>query len=484
MKKILQLYFLILITYSASFAQNIGINATGAAPAATAMLDISSTTSGLLVPRMTTAQRTAITSPALGLLVYDTTLGGFWYYDGTTWIPLLINTTGWNVTGNNVTNTNNIMGSLNNQPVRLFSNNVERMRIINGSNGEVVLNQPGAFAYYSGDIFSAYANGNNYAVNGYISGTGSGISGFFENTSTGTNSTGVLTIATGTGYGLYADATATNRPGIFGASSAATGTAIIGLGNNLATYYTLTGGSGGAFTSSNSGVYGFGSTATANGGIFVGNNTTASTLTGGTGSASTGTNIGAYGHANNTGNNTWGGYFNNGTATDYAYVGGRTAGTNYKINGPGTVSTIVSDVNNKRVNLYCPEAPEILFQDFGTGELVNGKAHIDLDSTFAKNITVNTKHPLRVIIQLEGDCNGVFVTNKTGNSFDVVELKNGNSNITFTWFVTANRADTYLSDGTIDSKHADVRFGYAPLKLEDKVLENIKEDKPKVIKKR
>ena len=177
MKKILQLCFLILMIYSASFAQNVAINSTGAAPAATAMLDVSSTTSGLLVPRMTTAQRTAITSPALGLLVFDTTLGGFWYYDGTTWVPLLINTTGWNVTGNNVTNTNNIMGSLNNQPVRLFSNNAERMRIINSTNGEVVLNQPGAFAFYPGDIFSAYANGNNYAVSGYISGTGSGISG-------------------------------------------------------------------------------------------------------------------------------------------------------------------------------------------------------------------------------------------------------------------------------------------------------------------
>ena len=111
-------------------------------------------------------------------------------------------------------------------------------------------------------------------------------------------------------------------------------------------------------------------------------------------------------------------------------------------------------------------------------ELNNGNVH-QLITT-----RENRDNYLAVIIQLEGDCNGVFVTNKTGNSFDVVELKNGNSNITFTWFVTANRADTYLSDGTIDSKHADVRFGYAPLKLEDKVLENIKEDKPKVIKKR
>ena len=62
---------------------------------------------------------------------------------------------------------------------------------------------------------------------------------------------------------------------------------------------------------------------------------------------------------------------------------------------------------NKPVNLYCPEAPEVLFQDFGKGTLVNGAAHIVLDETFIKNVTVNDNHPLRVIIQLEGDCNGV-----------------------------------------------------------------------------
>ncbi|MBK8343394.1 MAG: hypothetical protein IPL12_08850 [Bacteroidetes bacterium] len=59
-------------------AQNISINTTGAVADASAMLDITSTTKGILVPRMTTVQRNAIASPATGLLVYDTTLNLFY----------------------------------------------------------------------------------------------------------------------------------------------------------------------------------------------------------------------------------------------------------------------------------------------------------------------------------------------------------------------------------------------------------------------
>ncbi|MCB0517665.1 MAG: hypothetical protein H6577_00750 [Lewinellaceae bacterium] len=61
------------------------INTDGSAPNASAMLDVQSNTKGMLVPRMTTAQRTAIATPATGLLVFDTTTGGFWFYNGTAW---------------------------------------------------------------------------------------------------------------------------------------------------------------------------------------------------------------------------------------------------------------------------------------------------------------------------------------------------------------------------------------------------------------
>ena len=54
-------------------AQNIAINTDGSVPDASSMLDITSTTKGFLAPRMTTTHQTAITLPANGLLIYNTT---------------------------------------------------------------------------------------------------------------------------------------------------------------------------------------------------------------------------------------------------------------------------------------------------------------------------------------------------------------------------------------------------------------------------
>ena len=56
-------------------------------PTPSAILEIVSTTQGLLPPRMTTAQRTAIVSPVGGLMVFDTTAGTMMYYNGITWSP-------------------------------------------------------------------------------------------------------------------------------------------------------------------------------------------------------------------------------------------------------------------------------------------------------------------------------------------------------------------------------------------------------------
>jgi Phage Tail Collar Domain len=63
-----------------------GNTGVGVMPAATsAKLDITSTTSGFAMPRMTSAQRKAIVSPIDGLQVYDTNLKGIYIYDGTKW---------------------------------------------------------------------------------------------------------------------------------------------------------------------------------------------------------------------------------------------------------------------------------------------------------------------------------------------------------------------------------------------------------------
>jgi len=81
---LLGLFILMNIDYQAS-AQGIGINGTGADADTSAMLDVVSTNKGVLVPRMTTAQRNAIYSPATGLLIFNTTTNCFNVYMGLHW---------------------------------------------------------------------------------------------------------------------------------------------------------------------------------------------------------------------------------------------------------------------------------------------------------------------------------------------------------------------------------------------------------------
>ncbi|WP_345236788.1 hypothetical protein [Hymenobacter saemangeumensis] len=62
-----------------------------ASPAPSAAVDIVSTARGLLIPRMTQAQRVAIASPATGLLVFQIDINqGFFFFDGTAWNKLAV----------------------------------------------------------------------------------------------------------------------------------------------------------------------------------------------------------------------------------------------------------------------------------------------------------------------------------------------------------------------------------------------------------
>lgn len=79
----------ILFLSIAAQAQNVGINANGAVPDASAMLDIAGQNGGLLIPRLTTAQRNAIAIPATSLLIFNTTTARFEYFDGALWVPLV-----------------------------------------------------------------------------------------------------------------------------------------------------------------------------------------------------------------------------------------------------------------------------------------------------------------------------------------------------------------------------------------------------------
>lgn len=357
----------------------------------------------------------------------------------------------------------------------------------------------------------------------------------------GTGAMAISSAATGTGTGLYAEALSTGL-GV-GAVAISNGTDDALLGINLGTVPATAGGGVYGGTNATLSMAGmFVNTNVAGTGLSVGgNNTGLNYYVGGSGATITGTNrgtittastvasgIGLIGAGNGTAiltpargggvvgigrqygvmgfattmvntsplsnsaaaaaNASAGGYFevqNGGIAVAWSYVGVREvagAGGLRKIIGNGTVNTIVKDLKGEYVALSCPETPENIFQDYGQGQLVNGRVHIEIDPILAKNIIVNEKHPLRVFIQLEGDCEGVFITNKSGTGFDVVELKGGNSNTPFSYTIVANRADEILSDGYV-AKYSEERFPVAPGPLETEKLEQIKKEEKKSYKK-
>ena len=130
---------LALLPSSTLFAQNVSINTTGAAPNASALLDVDASglaanaKRGLLIPRMTTAERTAITTPATALLVYDTTTNGFWYFNGTAWVTWALSGSGWITLGNaGLVAGTNFIGTTDNVNVQLRVNNQRAGHLADG----------------------------------------------------------------------------------------------------------------------------------------------------------------------------------------------------------------------------------------------------------------------------------------------------------------------------------------------------------------
>jgi len=343
--------------------------------------------------------------------------------------------------------------------------------------------------------YGVYGNGGIYG--GYFIGTYGGVISFSHNAA-GDSSVGAT-------YGIYGITSDPNGSyaGVYGqddnsagvAGSSANQVGVYGNStNNIGVYGT--GVSGGKFIGSSYGLYAIDATydnlafladnidgygvlgkGISYGGVFIGTIGVHGEGTGAKGHAEN-HNEGVYGEGGTCGVVGYadghlgeGGYFADSTNV-YAYVAYNN-GTNYKILGSGTNSTIVKDNNNVRRIMASPEAPEILFEDYGTATLTAGKVHVDLDPTYVKNVTINEKHPLRVIIQLnDTGCNAVAVINRTATGFDVVELNRGKSNAAFTYEVIANRADDYDDTGKLISKNADNRWQEGPGPLTEGQADN------------
>lgn len=115
--------------YGSVDAQSMAINNDGSTADASALLDVKSNAKGVLVPRMTKIEKNGITSPAIGLLVYqsgpDST--GFYYFDGTTWkwLAVAVNAPqSWYTTGNvGTTTATHFLGTIDDVPLSFRQNN-------------------------------------------------------------------------------------------------------------------------------------------------------------------------------------------------------------------------------------------------------------------------------------------------------------------------------------------------------------------------
>jgi hypothetical protein len=104
----------------------------------------------------------------------------------------------------------------------------------------------------------------------------------------------------------------------------------------------------------------------------------------------------------------------------------------------GTISPLVLiDSGARKVALSAIESPKNWFEDAGSAYLVNGSAVVMFDADFIQ--TVNTGMDYMVFPVPNGDCKGLYITNKTPRSFEVHELGGGSANIRFDYRIMALR---------------------------------------------
>lgn len=349
-----------------------------------------------------------------------------------------INANDWHTNGNAGTSAaTDFVGTTDNIALIFRTNNSERMRISNG--GAVMVNTTtpsGVFTSAAGgtdNAIVAVATSGDAVIGQTNFATRFGISARNLNAAgtgliaSGNNQTGnFLTSGSGGAF--------TGEDGSYSKSSDASGTGVIGLGNNLATSTTITTGSGGAFTG-NDGAFGKGVLSTGTGVIGSGNNvTTYYTQTSGGGGAFTGTANGAYGVATNTSGQSRG-LIGEGSEYGVVAVGnfGSTVGKYFVIDHP-------LDPENKILRHSCIESPEVL--NIYRGNVVldaNGNGIVQLPDYFTA-INTNYSYALTAIgapsstyIAEEIDANGKF------------RISGGNANQKISWTIYSERNDKSIN---------------------------------------
>lgn len=214
MKKILLCSAMLTAIFTGAFAQKDNVGIGTAKPDQSALLDLSSQTKGLLIPRMSLQQRGSIQAPANGLMIYQTDfISGFYYFDGKEWKPLTTATV-----SNSIADANNwgLLGNAGTSAATNFIGNTDAVDLVFKINNQ----KSGLISYSNGSTFFGFTSG---LVNTGTDNTGVGTEALKANT-TGIGNTAVGRFALLSSNGdynmaigrasLYNNTTGSNNSGI------------------------------------------------------------------------------------------------------------------------------------------------------------------------------------------------------------------------------------------------------------------------------
>jgi hypothetical protein len=154
MKQLFLIALISMCSVNLMLSQSVGIGTS--TPHTSAQMDITSTSKGFLLPRMTAAQRIAIVTPAIGLEVYQTDgTKGFYYFDGTVWTLLGPgSSSGWSMTGNTAIDPSvNYIGTTDVQPL-IGKANGEQVFRFTPNNNNMILGYQASHSNYEGGTYN------------------------------------------------------------------------------------------------------------------------------------------------------------------------------------------------------------------------------------------------------------------------------------------------------------------------------------------
>lgn len=314
--------------------------------------------------------------------------------------------------------------------------------LVIGGAGQSATTPTGLVGAIAGNI--TFVATNNYGGQGTDALT-AGVGGYAD----GANNPGVIG-RNNAGNGVGVQGEAPNGNGVFGHSSgggngvsglSASGFGVVGQSTNNHSVYGISTGAylagvlGTTTSASGYGVWGY----AANGGyagVFSGMTSV---------SAAAGHTLIGYGNSPNAagilgvgnGANTIGLYGSQASGMYAGYFAGKVVvGGDFAVTGSKSAAVPHPDGSHRL--LYCVEAPEAWFEDFGEGTVANGKAMVALDPDFAA--LVETKQ-YYVFLTEQGDHNALFVTNRTATGFEVHAKGAPTAGGAFHYRVVAKRKD-------------------------------------------